>query len=155
MPERARRHYMVDHYLLSLSGAIIAMEQVELAERVLKFIEEHPDLHDQQLWMSESVKTLDEAVSCGTTGCFAGWVAVLDGHRIVENEDYCRVDARDGRSVGNWASDRLGLPLFGSVDSHPFGAHVSIYDLGLWVEAMRIRAEQLEVAAGMRPAVTG
>lgn len=40
---------------------------VNLLQRTLDFIEEHPDKHDQEHWR------------CGTSACFAGWAVTLDG----------------------------------------------------------------------------
>ncbi|MGB3483983.1 MAG: hypothetical protein WBB07_17425 [Mycobacterium sp.] len=40
---------------------------VELLERTMQHIDDHPELHDQADW----------ANSCGTAACFAGWSALL------------------------------------------------------------------------------
>lgn len=44
---------------------------VELLERVMRHIEDHPAQHDQGIWLDE----------CGTAGCFAGWACLLSGWR--------------------------------------------------------------------------
>jgi hypothetical protein len=39
---------------------------VELAEKVLKQVTDHPETHDQAHWMTRGL-------ACGTTACLAGW----------------------------------------------------------------------------------
>lgn len=45
---------------------------VDLAERVLELITEHPDLHNQEIW------------HCGSTSCIAGWTVTLAAVEGVE-----------------------------------------------------------------------
>lgn len=41
----------------------------ELLQRTMQHLLDHPEQHDQQVWVSE----------CGTTACFAGWALKLSG----------------------------------------------------------------------------
>lgn len=41
---------------------------VQLLEKVMQHIDDHPEQHDQSTW----VRT-----DCGTAACFAGWAAIL------------------------------------------------------------------------------
>jgi hypothetical protein len=50
------------------------MANVEKCEEVLQFIKDHPEKHDQRTWGYKS--------DCGTTACFAGWTAVLNGYEF-------------------------------------------------------------------------
>lgn len=42
---------------------------IELAEKVLQQVEQHPETHDQNHWMRRN--------SCGTTACLAGWTVSI------------------------------------------------------------------------------
>lgn len=55
------------------------MANVELLERVMTFIEDHPDKHDQTEWLSGRAPDRNPAHWCATSGCFAGWAIVLSG----------------------------------------------------------------------------
>jgi hypothetical protein len=41
----------------------------ELLQETMQYIKDHPQQHDQSVWMNE----------CGTAGCFLGWAAILSG----------------------------------------------------------------------------
>lgn len=72
------------------------MRNVELLERTMQFINEHPEKHDQTNY-------------CGTKQCFAGWAVALEGWRVV---DYApAIVERDGmyESVPALAQYLLGL----------------------------------------------
>jgi hypothetical protein len=43
---------------------------VELLEQTMRHIIDHPETHDQSIWIS----------ACGTTACFAGWACLLSGN---------------------------------------------------------------------------
>jgi hypothetical protein len=45
----------------------------ELLERVMQHITDHPEQHNQHIWANE----------CGTSGCFAGWSALLSGWNVL------------------------------------------------------------------------
>lgn len=51
------------------------MANVELLERVLTYIKDHPEDHRQKVWAEMS--------SCGTAMCFAGWAVALSGSRFL------------------------------------------------------------------------
>ena len=48
------------------------MRNIELLEKTMTFIKDNPTKHDQRVWVND-------AGSCGTTACFAGWAAMLAG----------------------------------------------------------------------------
>jgi hypothetical protein len=50
---------------------------VELLERVMTYIEDHPDEHKQAFWFTMG--------SCGTAACFAGHAALLSGYQPAGN----------------------------------------------------------------------
>lgn len=67
---------------------------VELLEKTMQHIKDHPEMHDQSLWVN----------SCGTTACFAGWALMFNGLTAKE------VSAREAAdSVQGDAADALGL----------------------------------------------
>lgn len=48
---------------------------VELLERTMQHISDHPENHAQEMWFSEN--------DCGTAACFAGWACLLSGLEAV------------------------------------------------------------------------
>ncbi|AMS02635.1 hypothetical protein BJD55_gp131 [Gordonia phage Yvonnetastic] len=59
---------------------------IELAERILEQITEHPETHDQSHW--------GEVRECGTVCCIAGWAILLsDDHRVRFSEGGVRSPA--------------------------------------------------------------
>lgn len=121
-------------------------EQADYAEKVLAFIEQHPEQHDQRMWIglgwAETTQSFIEAhalgktripVGCGTVGCFAGWTVALDERHPPMHygrEPYWH-DPTMGIVMVNesgfdvpieaWASARLGLHHWCSVQTctHP------------------------------------
>lgn len=53
-----------------------------LLEQTMQYILDHPDRHDQSVWVDG-----DEPTLCCTTACFAGWALILDGMKIEDLED--------------------------------------------------------------------
>jgi hypothetical protein len=54
---------------------------------------------------------IDERTRCGTTGCIAGWGAVLSaplGAQVVR--DYVTLDGGEGWYVADWTEAALGVP---------------------------------------------
>lgn len=91
---------------------------VELLERTMSFIEQHPELHDQEDWFNP----------CKTAYCFAGHAALLSGVEEpksagLEGDDIWGVtadnksvvlddegdDPEGTRSISYYAQERLGL----------------------------------------------
>jgi len=54
------------------------MVNVELLERTMTQIRDHPELHQQDFWFTET--------DCGTAACFAGWACLLSGMRQCSND---------------------------------------------------------------------
>ncbi|MBO0676759.1 hypothetical protein JRC04_04705 [Mycolicibacterium sp. S2-37] len=54
---------------------------IELLEQTMQHIEDHPEQHYQQVWVS------DRVLNCGTVACFAGWGALLSGMSVDEVHD--------------------------------------------------------------------
>jgi hypothetical protein len=48
------------------------MVNVQLLEQTMRHIIDHPETHDQGIWVSDKE-------DCGTTACFAGWACLLSG----------------------------------------------------------------------------
>ncbi|WP_280455453.1 hypothetical protein [Nocardia brasiliensis] len=82
--------------------------QLDLARRVSEHVHAHPEQHDQTIFYR------DDAGSCGTAGCIAGWTAVLDGARPIFAElGSClafEVSTPGGdRLIAEYARKALGL----------------------------------------------
>lgn len=60
------------------------VRNTELLERVMRHIDDHPEQHDQQVWIN----------GCGTAACFAGWAALLSGRE--------HVTETNSKSVYHW-----------------------------------------------------
>jgi hypothetical protein len=86
---------------------------VELAEKVLKQVTDHPETHDQAHWMTRGP-------ACGTTACLAGWalrfsrpdaeVFWQDGLRGVQVATEVTVDGT-AWGISEAAAEVLGLDL--------------------------------------------
>jgi hypothetical protein len=53
------------------------MKNLELAEKTMQYIKDHPDDHHQGV-----------VTHCGAPGCFAGWLAYFDGMDMRQLSDY-------------------------------------------------------------------
>lgn len=83
----------------------------KLLDCVLKHIEEHPDEHNQNNWIS-----LREDTECGAVCCFAGWACLLTLPESVSYKKFYRDTGTgpwdgepDSNHVRNKARDLLGL----------------------------------------------
>jgi hypothetical protein len=47
---------------------------VELLEKTMQHILDHPEKHDQNYWFTQT--------ECGTAACFAGWACLLSGYEV-------------------------------------------------------------------------
>lgn len=84
----------------------------EKFDRVVEFIQDHPDAHNQSTWIGRSNSYND--FSCGTTGCIAGWAALQNGWRPVWSayyDDNANEVVKDGVRcpVGRVGRDELEL----------------------------------------------
>jgi hypothetical protein len=75
-----------------------------LAWRTLFQLIDHPETHDQAIYVSP----------CGTNKCFAGWTVVLEGYAFAEDFrghiiDYVQLPHDQLRSVHSFAVELLGL----------------------------------------------
>ncbi len=60
-----------------------------LLEKVMTHINDHPDVHDQEVWtVNPDYYDPSNIENCGTAACFAGWTCLLSGYtsRDVEVE---------------------------------------------------------------------
>lgn len=64
------------------------MANHEMLDKTMDFIREHPEKLDMGVW----VRVDDGADECGTTACFAGWTAILNGAEPVFDSEYVLVD---------------------------------------------------------------
>lgn len=68
------------------------MTNINLAEKVLRSILDHPDEHDQMAWFSSDhdgrfgLNKLEEG-SCGTTACVAGWALLHSNYLFEQKRD--------------------------------------------------------------------
>lgn len=72
------------------------MRNVPLLEEVMTHIKDHPETHNQSMYLSQN--------ECGTAGCFAGWAWLLSGREYLEIDS-----ARDALRVFDGAQELLGL----------------------------------------------
>jgi hypothetical protein len=57
--------------------------KVAALDRVLQFINDHPDKHEQNTWLATSFQGAQREapqLRCNTIGCVAGWTAILAGY---------------------------------------------------------------------------
>jgi hypothetical protein len=93
---------------------------ISLIDAVLDIVENHPELHDQSLWVDGLREALEGGTEpdCGTTACVAGWAAILSapagsriestGHVLLAGEDI-------SRDVEEYAVEALGISESGGV----------------------------------------
>lgn len=65
---------------------------VELLQKTMQHIKDHPEQHWQDIWVNE----------CGTAACFCGWAALLSGHTADQM-------ATSGFGMTGFGADLLGL----------------------------------------------
>ena len=66
---------------------------VELLQRTMQYIMDHPEQHDQRHWVVNT--------DCGTAACFAGWAMILSGRKITSGSS--------SSYIGREARELLGL----------------------------------------------
>lgn len=57
--------------------------KVAALDRVLQFINDHPDKHEQNTWLAVPLRDKQREapqLRCNTVGCVAGWTAILAGY---------------------------------------------------------------------------
>jgi hypothetical protein len=77
------------------------MPDFEKLDDVMNFIEAHPEMHAQEIWGATS--------SCGTTACFAGWTALLNGYHLDARDNFRRDTDGQVVSPADVAQRILGL----------------------------------------------
>lgn len=132
-----------------------ALDQLALAERVLKQVTDFPDEHSQGSWESVISLRLRRDTACRTTRCVAGWAVYYAGGRMARDypgsslssgrvADLGHLGFPNGSAVPRVARELLGLrtsDLFYRCNER------AVEELGRHVEALRRRVER-EVAAG-------
>lgn len=91
----------------------LTTEQRELAGMVLEHIEAHPETHDQfswivtdwKEWAGDSLPSMAELQSCGTTACVAGWTVLLGAPAEVRVQHQ-----RDNADGGVWSDFYRWVP---------------------------------------------
>lgn len=66
------------------------MPNAQLAQRILNEITAHPEAFNMADWCDiweEEFRPSDDAVSCGTTMCVAGWACHLEGYTLGDGID--------------------------------------------------------------------
>lgn len=88
----------------------------DLLVEAMAQIEMEPGSWVQKFWLSRCENFLPEDNLCGTAGCLAGWVTILDADYLTEHGwviDYTHQvlsnKQGDTMSIGVYAADRLGL----------------------------------------------
>lgn len=116
---------------------------IELAERVLKQVTEHPETHEQSEWGRKT--------PCGTTACLAGWTILLAATPVWVDDEGDRsefgqltlasvhVDAGE-HFVDDVARELLGMDekTASSIFFAPNGLAVSRFEE--WIEEGKLRA---------------
>lgn len=81
------------------------MLNVELLNKTMTYIKDHPESWDQAYWIINNY--------CGTVGCFAGWACMLSGAdiKIPQKNAYYGTIQVNGttRNVQDFAREVLGL----------------------------------------------
>ena len=122
-------------------SALITAEGLVRLDAALAWIDEHPEQHDQDMWIKREP-------GCGTTACPAGTMAQLAGGVPVWDADAgaaCEVRLPDGvvRMVDVFACELLGVPYEGEVASDLFFGANDAQDLHVIRDRL---AESLEPA---------
>lgn len=102
--------YMADRAadMAALDSALPKRDSIDVPRlrKVLEYLTEHPEEHDQGIWIASPYYT-----GCGTTACVAGHVVLADGwapdYRIAYPE-YCVKDGKT-RRIAHVAEALLGL----------------------------------------------
>lgn len=86
----------------------------QLADAVHTLILRHPERHNQRVWLA---RTTPSATLCASTGCVAGWAAVLGYPKLkpawygcYETDWVWIYDDAEGRSIKDAAREALELP---------------------------------------------
>ena len=106
--------------------ALITVEGLARLDAALAWIDEHPEQHNQDVWIAR-------VPGCGTTCCLAGALTQLAGGvPIWVGEIASAVRLPDGteRGVESFATTLLGVPLGGDVADDLFYAANDRADLG-------------------------
>jgi hypothetical protein len=78
----------------------------QLLEQVMTHIEDHPEQHDQSVWVDE----------CGTAACFAGWACLLSGWQVGPRWDFngplISPDTLIEKDTPEAAVDLLGIDIY-------------------------------------------
>lgn len=136
-------------------------EAIQELTTVLEFISENPNKHDQSTWIYTGdvpdervgdhgiVKVNQEAYDCGTTGCLAGWGAMLNGWQPVINQhelpaelryngDIVKLDKKGNIVEVAWSSLWFGkhMGLTAEEEDLLFSGGNSISDLWFIAEAL-------------------
>lgn len=102
---------------------------VELLEKTMQYIKDHPEKHQQGTWVNFQA-------DCGTAACFAGWTCLLEGMDLKKLQspagteyllmpDDSRADEDGDVEIQQVAGDLLGLTgqetntLFCGINSQP------------------------------------
>jgi hypothetical protein len=90
-----------------------------LAYTVLDYIEDHPERHDQDTWITvggglptitdRNTRTTVENADCGATCCFAGWAVLLNGDTIASGSLVYNSNGRFVSNIDIYARHLLGL----------------------------------------------
>lgn len=87
---------------------------VELLERTMQYIVDHPEAHKQHRWFARA--------DCGTAACYAGWACLLSGYKVE--------DIKGPHSFNLVAPDGAEVPLAVlEVDEHRPGVSKEARDL--------------------------
>jgi hypothetical protein len=120
-------------------------QAVAEAREVLAVLKANPLLHNQSVWLAtgrnlKTIKGVQDAISCGTAGCFAGWLGVVAEAKLVE-PTYIKTEDGDVH-IANWAAERLGLPSYFGGHNHMFNVEKTIQELEEWVDAIAEACER-------------
>lgn len=115
---------------------------LERLERVMRFVTDNPDLHDQGMWITTDTP-------CGTTACLAGWTCLLNGYEPAKDawvhpradggRELCavqRVGSTDGEELGVFETACKILDLRSDVAALLFGASQTLDSLWKRVESL-------------------
>lgn len=137
-------------------------QQLVLLDRVIEFLRNRPDLHQQDVWLTYDDRfgtggkvpvVMEQALSCNTPGCMAGWTAMFAGQKVLIDTEDSWVGSKgtmiyamyvNGEPIEDWAADALAMPMDfpdGDGDSHIFNSRNTLADLERWQKYAHVAYE--------------
>jgi hypothetical protein len=121
---------------------------VPLLRKVLEHVTEHPDQHDQRVWVKQT--------GCGTAACLAGWAVLIEGldpDMSIACGYFGTEYLEDGRDIAVVAAELIGVDNPRTVSDDAWGDHLFCQDnnIGdLWRIASELTRGEIEIPEQFR-----